>query len=144
MLPASIRLVAIAIGFVGTIPARAQLELITYERPFHVRHLAGIIVDPSGAPISGVRVEVCDSLPIRSTDSAGNHMTLEAGCGQDPNRVRASTTTDVNGHFCFPKTATGRNNSLHLDLPGFDPMLIPVHIRLFARSELRIMMHVAT
>ncbi len=42
--------------------AQAQLELITIERPLSSRSLAGVVVDPTGAPVSGVVVEECDAL----------------------------------------------------------------------------------
>jgi len=98
------------------------LELITIEHPFHSHSLAGFVSDPSGATVSGVVIEDCDS-------------TFK--------QVLASTTTDANGHFAFPGKKTGTTHFLRLSHYGFDPMQITVKLSRFAMSGLNVRLHVA-
>ena len=134
--------------FALSLPLHAQLELITYEHPFRVRSLAGVVVDPTGAPVSGVVVEECDASfsPRPVNDSAGNPvpMLMLWDCDRDPKHIMTSTTTDCVGHFAFPDAKKAKAHYLHLNLDGFDPMQVVVKVSRFARSELHIRMHVAT
>jgi len=49
----------LAISFLFGVSARAQLALITFDRPFQTRNLAGVVVDSMGAPVSGVVIKDC-------------------------------------------------------------------------------------
>jgi hypothetical protein len=104
------------------LPARA-IELITIEHPFRSHHLAGVVVDTTGAPVSGVVVE--------DRDSTFTH-------------VLASTKTDANGYFAFPKAKKGTTHYPHLNNYGFDPMQITVQLGWFAKCNLRIRLYIAT
>jgi hypothetical protein len=103
--------------------AWAGIELIVIERPFHARHLAGVVVDTTGEVVSGAVVEE-----------------------RDPtfNRVLASTTTDANGHFAFQDAHFGVTYQLKARAKGFNPIQITVRLRHFARAELRIKLWIAT
>jgi hypothetical protein len=108
--------------------ARGQ-ELVPYAHPFHAHHLAGVVLDWSGAPVSGVTVEVSDR-PFMPSNGEASH-------------VLASAKTDKNGHFAFPNLNLRTTRYLHLSLPGFDPAEVGVKHRLFAPQELRIKLHIA-
>jgi len=110
-------------SFVFTLPALAQYELITIERPFRAQSLAGVVVDSTGAPVAGVAVEDRDA-SFKS--------------------VLHSTTTDANGRFAFSQVRNGTTHYLHLESRGFDPMQIAVKLRRLARAEVRIQLHVAS
>ena len=114
--------------------ACAQLELIIVERPFHARHLAGIVSDSTGAPIGGVQVKICRGQIVAP---------VRGGCDQDPANILAATTTDVRGRFGFPKVAGQKITWLHLSSRGFDPMEVRVNHCRFAHGEVRIKLQVA-
>lgn len=118
--------------------ASAQMELIVYEKPFHSRHLAGIVADSTGAPLPDVKVELC-ARPA-GDGKTPREIALTGNCGEDPTKVLGSATTDANGHFSFLRSITKRKNLLHLSLPGFDPILLLVDVHGSAPSELRITM----
>jgi hypothetical protein len=129
-------------------PASAQLELVVIEKPFAARTLSGIVVDSTGAAVSGVVVEQCDVLfnPIKARNAEGEPTgeVLPGDCSQEPSHVVASAKTDEKGHFSFPSAKTGRTYYLHLSCPGFDPMQIAVKLRFYSRSGVRIKLRVAT
>lgn len=119
--------------------AHAQLELIVIDRPFQARNLAGVVVDSTGAAVPGVLVEECDASFTRTISGV-----LVGDCDQDPKHVLASTTTDVNGHFAFPRAKMGTTHYLHVRCNGWDPMPFSVKMRRLARTTLRIRLRTAT
>jgi hypothetical protein len=108
--------------FASSFCVHAQLELVTFAHPFHSHKLAGFVSDPSGATVSGVVIEDCDS-------------TFK--------QVLASATTDANGYFAFPGIKTGTTHFLRLSHYGFDPMQITVKLSRFAMSGLTVRLHIA-
>jgi hypothetical protein len=114
-------LVATACAF--ALSSLAQYETIEIARPFSAHRLAGIVVDPSGAPVKGAVVEECDA-----TFSL----------------VHSTTTADADGYFAFPDAKIGSTFHLQAKSLGFDPMRITVKLRRFARAELRIELVIAT
>jgi hypothetical protein len=123
--------------------AWAGVELILIERPFHARHLAGVVLDQTGAPISGVLVEVCE--PFLAQVRTQTSMEMEQGdCATHPEHALGSTKTDTNGHFAFNQLGLSRTRYLHLRFDGFNPMQLSVKWGLFAHREFRVVMHVAT
>jgi hypothetical protein len=128
--------------------APAQLALITVERPFHARALAGVVVDETGSPIPRVVVEECDASfsprPVQDPGEKLSPTTMLWNCDTNPNHIIASTTTDASGHFSFPHAKRAKAHYLHLSLSGFDPMQVIVKVGRFARSEPQIKMTVAT
>lgn len=146
------RRIAMQIGLVlaliaFALPARA-IELITIERPFRAHHLAGVVVDSTGAPVSGVVVEECDALftPIQVKGPEGKPVSWVAHgpCDRDPKHILASTKTDANGHLAFPQVKTGTTHYLIMRIDGWDPMQIAVQLRWIAKGNLRIKLHIAT
>ena len=129
-------------------PASAQLVLITIEKPFTAHSLSGVVVDTTGAPIPAAVVEECDMqfTPIEIKDAKGGPTgeNLHGDCTQTPRRVVATTETNAHGHFSIPKAREGKTYYLHVSSPGFDPMQIKVRLRFFARTGVRIRLHIAT
>jgi hypothetical protein len=147
------RQLAVLLGFVLASfalvpPARAGIERI--DQLFRAHHLAGVVVDPNGEPVPDVVIEECDAIliPLPTWSGTGERLpdTLEPDCFREPKHILRSTTTDANGHFAFPNTKAGTTHYLHLYSrpPGFDPMMITVKLRLFARAKLLIKLTVAT
>ena len=131
------------------IPARAQFELIEFRHPFRAHHLAGLVVDVSGAPVPGVLVEDCVQTfgQIRlpgDSDPPVFEKEMSLDCHFEPKHVLASTTTDSKGLFKFPHTKMGTTHYLYVSAYGFDPMQITVKLRRFAKRNLRIRLIVAT
>jgi hypothetical protein len=130
------------------LPAWAQFELVTIEKPIGSHHLAGVVVDSTGAPVPDVVVEECKVMfsPVQTRDSAGEPLrdVLHGDCGQESKNILASTATDAKGYFAFPKAKMGTTHYLHLEHYGFDPMQIKVKLRLFAKGNLHIRLHIAT
>jgi hypothetical protein len=108
---------------VFALPARAGVELLILEKPMQAEKLAGVVVDSTGAPVSGVTIEDCNSAF---------------------DRVLQSTTTDATGHFAFPAAKIGTTHHLHVQMNGFDPMHITVIMKRPARAKLHIRLYVAT
>jgi hypothetical protein len=135
-----------ALAFARVAPA--QLALITIERPFHARVLAGVVVDETGSPIPRVVVEECDASfsprPVYDPGEKLSPTTMLWNCETDPRHIIASTTTDASGHFSFPNAKKGKVHYLYLNLSGFDPLQVIVKVGRFARSEPQIKMTVAT
>jgi hypothetical protein len=124
-------------------PASTQTELIVVEKPLRAHQVAGVVVDSTGAPIAGVRIDVCDwaftPLHFESVPDVRH-----GPCNQDPKHVMGTAITDSNGHFIVPKVRMRGTLYLHLSLGGFDPLEIPIKYSFLANREVRITMHVAT
>ena len=139
-------IVAALIAF--ALPVRA-IELITIEHPFRVQHLAGVVVDTTGAPVPGVVIVDCVQ-SFRQVRASGDAETpvfekrMILDCQVEPKHVLASTTTDSQGRFNFPHTKMENTHYLYIQSPGFDPMQITVKTCWFARRNLRIKLHIAT
>jgi Carboxypeptidase regulatory-like domain len=107
----------------SSLPSPAQYELITIERPFHSRDLAGAVVDITGAPVPGATIEDRDATFAR---------------------VLASTISDANGRFAFPQGKLGTAHYLNVQSKGFDPMHITVVLKGIAKGHVKIQLRVAT
>lgn len=128
---------------------RAQLELITFDRPFQARNLAGVVVDSTGAPVAGVAIEDCVQTfrQVRAPGDAEPPVFEKAmilDCHSESEHVLASTTTDSEGRFRFPHAKMGTIHYLHVSCNGWNPMQLQVKIRRFARSNLLIKLHIAS
>ena len=113
--------VAVSIGFTVLVLAQGN-ETVEYKTR-SIRDFAGVVVDPSGAAIAGAVVTDCDA---------------------KYQQVFASIKTDSNGRFAFPEAKKGSQHFLKVDSPGFDEVRIPIKIQPFAKSGLRIKLHVGT
>lgn len=110
------KLGAIAILLLMARDVHAVYETVTIEKPFHARSVSGVVVDPSGAPVSGVTVDDCDP-------------SFE--------RVVRSTTTAENGSFDLPKDKKSVHY-LSFRARGFNPLRITVVLRTFAHANFRV------
>jgi hypothetical protein len=139
----------LAISFLFGVSARAQLALITFDRPFQTRNLAGVVVDSMRAPVSGVVIKDCVQT-FRQVRAPGDveppvfEKAMILDCHLEPKHVLASTTTDSKGSFRFPNAKMGSTHYLFLNQSGFDPMQIAVKLRHFARAEVRVKLAIAT
>ena len=127
---------------------RAQLELVTFDRPFQARNLAGVVVDSTGASVAGVVIEDCVQTfrQVRAPGDAEPPVFEKAmilDCHFEPKHVLASTATDSEGRFRFPQAKMGTIHYLHVSCNGWDPMQFQVKIRRFARANLLIKLHIA-
>jgi hypothetical protein len=148
------RRIAVQIGLilafiVFALPARAQMALIEFAHPFSARNLAGVVVDSTGATVSGVVIEDCVQTFIQARASVEaetpifeKRMILD--CHSKPEHILASTTTDSNGRFKLTHAKMGSTHYLFVYCPGFDPMQITVKLRWFAKRNLRIRLVIAT
>lgn len=119
----AIWLVAIAVSLGTERVALAQgYALVTIEPPFQAQELAGVVVDPSGVPVEGVLVEEWDA-----------SFTVKL----------ASTRTDKEGRFAFPKAKSESTHYLSISKNAFDPMHVTVHIRHLAHAGVRVHLHLA-
>jgi hypothetical protein len=128
---------------------RAQLDLITFNRPFQTRNLTGVVVDSMGAPVAGVVIEDCVQTfrQVRASGDAEPPVFEKAmilDCHFEPKHVLASTTTDSEGRFRFPHAKMGTIHYLHVSCNGWDPMQLQVKIRRFARASPLIKLHIAS
>jgi hypothetical protein len=135
--------------FVLALPAQAEYQLIEFAYPFHAHELAGVVVDQTGMPVSGVVIEDCVQTfrQVRASSDAETPVFEERmilDCHVEPKHVLASTTTDSKGRFKFPQPKMGTTHYLYVTRNGFDPMQITVKIRWFAIRQLRIRISVAT
>lgn len=132
-----------AVAFLTPARALAGVDLIVDERPLHAHHLAGVILDYNGVPLPGVRIEVCD-WPYTPLHFESIPETRRGPCDGDPKHVIASTESDSNGHFSFPRLGVWRTRYLHLSLNGMNPMEVGVKWAFFAHVGVKIKMVVAT
>jgi len=129
--------------------ARAGIELVEIESAIHARHLAGIIVDPTGAPISGVLVKECASSAGGAQDSpppefAREFTQFDSNCENTNKLVVAWAISDSSGHFVLPKLSSNGPYQILVSSNGFDPMRMTIKLRFLAPKQLRIKMHIAT
>ncbi len=104
-----------------SIAVEAQGNQTIEYLPEKARHLSGIVTDINDQPIPGVVVEDCDS---------------------QFKHVLRSVTTDAVGQFAFSNVKFGSKHYLSFRFPAFDLDHHVVTISLFAKSRLRIRLHV--
>ena len=102
--------------------APAQMESIEISKVFSVRHLAGVALDPTGATVADVKVEVCK---VGWTDCF------------------ASTTAGADGKFSFLGVSHQSVYYVKVSARGFDQLRMKVQQRFFARKELVVKLHIA-
>ncbi|HVU48252.1 MAG TPA: carboxypeptidase-like regulatory domain-containing protein [Terracidiphilus sp.] len=104
-------------------PILSQGNMIVEMEPATVRHLAGIVTDPTGAAISQATVEDCDS-------TFGT--------------IMAVGKTDRKGRFSLPQAKPGTHHYLQVISRGFNLTRIPVIIDRSGKNELRIRLTLGT
>lgn len=87
--------------------AMAVRELVIIEEPQPAQRVEGVVLDPSGAPISGMAV----------TDRTEGWVA-----------VLRSTTTDSKGHFRFSQERGKIVYYLRFDHPGFNPLQLKLKL----------------
>jgi hypothetical protein len=107
------------------LPALAcgQMQSIEYSRVFSVRNLKGVAVDPSGATVADVKVEICKD---NWTDCF------------------ASATTGADGKLSFSSVPHESVRYVKVSARGFDVLRLRVRQRFLARKGLVVKMHIAT
>jgi hypothetical protein len=103
--------------------APAQMESFEISKVFSVRHLAGVALDPTGATVSDVKVEICK---VGWTDCF------------------ASTTTGGDCKFSFSSVPHESVHYVKVSARGFHQLRMKVQQRFFARKELIVKLHIAT
>jgi hypothetical protein len=115
---------ALAALLLIAMPCLAQGNETIVMRPVKAHQLAGIVtVWQSEQPSGKVHVEECDS--------SWEH-------------VLASTMTDDQGRFHLTPTAKGSVHYLRIYAPGYDISEYTVRLSRFAKTELRLELHVGT
>jgi len=99
-----------------------QFQVIQIEEPVQSRSLSGIVLDPTGATISGVLVEQCE---------------------EGWKNCFAQTRTDEDGRFSWRHAGNGKH-FLRLSKNGFDPLWITVVVVRSSKTEIRLYLTVAT
>jgi hypothetical protein len=96
-------------------PLFAVYQLVEIRIP--AKRLAGVVIDPSGAPISGVNIKLqrCDF-------QADGQMKR-----REP--VLSTTQTDSQGLFSFTSDLRPRNACLIFGAEGFNPLLVGIEWR---------------
>jgi len=127
--------------------AHAQIELIEIGYPIRARHLAGVVLDPSGAGVPGVLIGECavaTGKPAPEVPAfASGFGAFQASCGGDNEHVVAWAVSDSAGHFAVPNVTSARAHKLVISAAGFDPIRLTVRLRRIARKEMRITLKVA-
>ena len=75
----------VLLSFVITVSMNADATTCVSNKIFKVRHVCGIVVDPSGVPIAGIRVDLSANNSVLEyvvTDSAGNFVIPNVGKGK--------------------------------------------------------------
>ena len=101
----------------------AQQEIVVIEQPQSAKSVAGVVVDPSGAALSGVTVEE------RS---------------QDWKVVLRATETDENGRFHFASSPNKTLYFLYFSRSGFNWLRIKLQVSKRAKSSLVVKMPIGT
>jgi Carboxypeptidase regulatory-like domain len=109
--------------FLFSFGANAQMEIVEIEKPQPAKSVAGVVADPSGVPIAGVKVEE------RSADWK---------------TVLRSTETDEKGRFSFSATPQKTLYQLQLGYPGFNWLRITLKLDKKAGTVIAVKMTIAT
>ena len=110
------------IGLFGVVDALAQMEIV--EMPSRTaKALAGIVTDPSGAPLEGVLVEE------RSSNWAN---------------VLRSTKTDAKGLFHFSSTKKQNTYYLQFGRTGFNWARLTVKVHRHGEPKIMLQMPIGT
>jgi hypothetical protein len=97
-------------------------NIVTHEKPFHMRHLAGTVVDPKGMTIPYALIELRDP-------------------GDD--HVMASTFADGNGRFSFADRKRNESFALRISLAGFRTAQYNISIATIGKDRMRAVLEVA-
>jgi len=98
-------------------------DVIVHERPLHVRHFAGTVVDSKGMTVEYATVELRDP---------------------KDHRVLASTFADGKGYFSFDDRKYGKRAEIRAFQKGFNPAQYMVILKPFGDLHIRIVLSVAT
>ena len=107
------------IVFALSLPAQ---NIVTHEKPLHLRHLAGTVVDPRGMTVPYALIEL--------RDPGDNH-------------VMASTFADGNGKFSFADRKRNESFALRISLAGFQITQYNISIATIGKDRMRAVLAVA-
>jgi len=113
--------IALILACLATV-TQAQTQDLIHERPLHVRHFSGSVVDSKGMMVKYATVELC---------SPKDH------------HVLASTFADGNGYFSFDDRKYGKRVEIRVSQKGFNPSRYTAMIRPFGDQHMRLVLHVA-
>ena len=106
--------------FVGALGQTAVAQnVIVHQKPVHLRHISGVVVDPTGSAIPGAKVEL---------RSAADHHVLQ------------TLFADAQGHFAFPDGLASESVELRASHDLFQIVQYTVALRWFAHGQLRIVL----
>lgn len=106
--------------FAQLLPAQ---NIIMHEKPLHLRHLAGTVVDPKGMTIPYALIELRDP-------------------GDD--HVIASTFADGNGKFSFADRKRNESFELRISLAGFQITQYNISIAIVGKDRMRVVLQTAS
>jgi hypothetical protein len=118
--------IAIALIFLCAFSAKLRAQgsqLVIHERPLHVRHFAGTVVDSRGMWVEYATVEL--------RDLKDHH-------------VLASTFADGKGNFSFDDKKYGKQVELRASQKGFNVVQYTVMLKPFGDVHIRMVLPAAT
>lgn len=107
----------------STIVGAQGNEDVVHERPLHVRHFAGTIVDQTGMWVEYATVELRDP---------------------KTHRVLASTFADAKGFFSFDDKKYGKKIEIRAFAKGLNASQYTATLRPFGDQQMRIVLHTGT
>ena len=115
---------ALMLSTVCQAPLQGQgQEVVAHERPLHVRHFAGTVVDSKGMTVEYATVEL--------RDPRDHH-------------VLASTFADGKGNFSFDDKKYGKRAEIRAFQKGFNVVQYTVMLRPFGDVHIRVVLSAAT
>lgn len=122
MIRRGLRRALIALSLVVVASSLPAQNIVTHEKPLHLRHLAGTVVDPRGMTVPYALIEL--------RDPGDNH-------------VMASTFADGNGKFSFADRKRNESFALRISLAGFQITQYNISIATIGKDRMRAVLAVA-
>ncbi len=106
----------------GSISALQAQEPVIHQKPIHMRHLNGLVIDRTGISLPYAEVVLLDA--------------------KDSHPL-ASTFADGNGKFAFEDRKRGQHLEIRATLKGFRPVQYEIAITRFGATRIRILLPAA-
>jgi hypothetical protein len=117
-----LRLILTGLLLVGAASLAKAQFLVVHEKPVHLRHVTGVVIDPAGSPIPAASVE------LRAV--ADHH-------------ILASMVTDAQGRFTFPRKRDSTLLELRTSCRNFQTVQYTISIKWIAHGKIKIVLPVA-